>query len=173
MISNGETPRDGPRVQRPNEADRDSAIVDRIRRLARQQPYGVLCTQSDGHPYGSLIAFAFTPDLKYAVFGTPQATRKYRLLTECHHVAVVMNNRDEFPDDLGKIEAFTAVGTAREITAPVARASCVTLLAGKHPGLGEFLSAPSTAIFEIEIAQYFYVRHFQEAHQWTPPDSRR
>ena len=171
MTSNGELLRDDPGLRPPDEGNHDSTVAERIRRLARQQRYGVLCTQSNGHPYGSLIAFAFTPDLRYAVFGTPQATRKYRLLTECHHVAVVMNNRDEFPSDLGKIEAFTATGSAREITAPVARASCVTLLAGKHPDLREFLSAPSTMIFEIEIDQYFYVRHFQEAHQWTPPGS--
>ncbi|MCK7494095.1 MAG: hypothetical protein MZW92_24830 [Comamonadaceae bacterium] len=34
-----------------------------IRRLLDGQLYGVLCTQGQGQPYGSLVAYAMTPDL--------------------------------------------------------------------------------------------------------------
>jgi hypothetical protein len=54
----------------------------RIRWLLTEQSYAVLCTQSQSQPYGSLIAFAASDDLKTIVFATPVATRKYRLLTE-------------------------------------------------------------------------------------------
>ncbi|MDO8834221.1 MAG: pyridoxamine 5'-phosphate oxidase family protein, partial [Vicinamibacterales bacterium] len=54
-----------------------------IRRLLDGQRYGVLCTQGQGQPYGSLVAYATTPDLDSAVFATQKATRKYRLLSEC------------------------------------------------------------------------------------------
>ncbi len=53
--------------------------LDRIiGRLVDGQLYGVLCTQGEGQPSGSLVAFAMTPDLDSAVFATQKATRKYR-----------------------------------------------------------------------------------------------
>ena len=51
-------------------------VRDRIRQLVTEEPYGVLCTHGEGLAYGSLVAFAFTEDLRYAVFATPLATRK-------------------------------------------------------------------------------------------------
>jgi heme iron utilization protein len=72
--------------------------LDRIiRRLVDGQLYGVLCTQGQGQPYGSLVAYAMTPDLDSAVFATQKATRKYRLLSGCAHVALVVDNRSALP----------------------------------------------------------------------------
>ena len=88
-----------------------------IRRLLDDQLYGVLCTQGQGQPYGSLVAYAMTPDLDSAVFATQKATRKYRLLSECAHVALVVDNRSALPDRLMDVEAVTATGRAHEIEA--------------------------------------------------------
>ena len=52
-----------------------------IRRLIDNQPYAVLCTQGQGQPYGSLVAYSMTSDLAWAVFATTKATRKFRLLS--------------------------------------------------------------------------------------------
>ena len=71
------------------------AVRDRIERLVDEQPYAVLCVQGGGQPYGALVAFAFSDDLRHAVFATPVATRKYRSLTECDHVALVIDNRSQ------------------------------------------------------------------------------
>ena len=86
-----------------------------IRRLLDGQLYGVLCTQGHGQPYGSLVAFAMTPDLDSAVFATQKATRKYRLLSKCAHVALVVDNRSALPGGLMEVEAVTATGRAREM----------------------------------------------------------
>jgi len=48
----------------------------KIRRLVDSQPFAVLCTQGQGQPYGSLVAYAPTEDLANAVFATSKATRK-------------------------------------------------------------------------------------------------
>jgi len=95
--------------------DRSEAGIEQsIRRLLESQPYAVLCTQGHGQPYGSLIAFAATGDLTHVVFATPKATRKFRLLSECDHAALVVGP--------GKVEvgwtafaallAYGAVGSA-------------------------------------------------------------
>jgi hypothetical protein len=69
----------------------DEGLDSVIRRLVVSQPYAVLCTQGQGQPYGSLVAYAMTTDLTSAVFATPRATRKFRLLSECDHVALLMS----------------------------------------------------------------------------------
>ena len=93
-------------------ADSQEAVDARIRRLVQSQPFAVLCTQGQGQPYGSLVAYAMTDDLAHAVFATPKATRKFRLLSECDHVALVIDNRPDFPNQLMAVEAVTATGRA-------------------------------------------------------------
>lgn len=142
---------------------------ERIRNLALDQSYGVLCTQADSQPYGSMVAFSFSDNLSQFVFSTPIATRKYRLLKECENVALVVNNQSSFPGDMLKIEAFTATGKAREIVRDKAELRWTRLLVSKHPQLDKFLESPSTAVFVVDVVRYFHVRSFQEVRQWVPP----
>ena len=89
----------GPAFHRPSaDEHEDPALPERIRRLVSDQPYAVLCTQGDGQPYGSVVAFACSADLTTAVFATPVTTRKYRLLVACEQVALVVDNRPAYPD---------------------------------------------------------------------------
>jgi heme iron utilization protein len=127
-----------------------------------------LCTQSDGQPYGSMVAFAFTEDLRHVVFGTPRATKKYEILTACRNVALVVNNMNRHPNDLMKVEALTATGRASEITPSEPATRWASMLVQRHPYLEAFIFSPSTALFEVEIGRYFFVRSFQEVTQWEP-----
>jgi hypothetical protein len=159
---------DGGAGERPADEAPGTRTGERIRRLAESQLYGVLCTQGEGQPYGSMVAFAFTPDLGHAVFATPKATRKYTLLRQCQNVALVVNNQTEFPRDMMKIEAFTATGRVREITDPELLISPAQRLRDRHPHLAGFIAAPSTALFVIDIVRFFHVHAFQEVRQWVP-----
>ncbi|MGD8698631.1 MAG: pyridoxamine 5'-phosphate oxidase family protein [Gemmatimonadales bacterium] len=155
----------------PAEVDTPEAnpgLAERIRRLVTEQPYGVLCTQGQGQPYGSLLAFAFSADLSAAVFATPVATRKYRLLSECDHVALVMDNRPDHPDDMMKVEALTATGRATEIERGAEFEEYSRLLIDRHPQLESFVRASSCALFRIDILRFFHVTRFQEVGQWVP-----
>ena len=143
-------------------------IVRRIRGLVEGQHYGVLCTQIDGQPYGSMIALAFTEDLCYAVFSTPKATRKYRNLTGCNNVAIVVNNLDRFPNELMKVEAFTITGRAVEIVSEQEHSRWSALLAGRHPRLKSFIESPSTAILKVAVVRFVLVHSFQDVTQWSP-----
>jgi uncharacterized protein YhbP (UPF0306 family) len=144
------------------------SLKERIERLVTSQPYAVLCTQGEGQPYGSLVAFAFSPDLATAVFATPTATRKYKLLSECEQVALLVDDRPDHVADMMQVEAITATGRARELGPGPRYDSCSRLLVDRHPYLKSFVSADSSALFEIQIARFLHVTRFQEVNQWVP-----
>ena len=147
----------------------DPALSQKIRDLVDGQLYGVLCTHGEGQSYGSLVAFAFTPDLRLAAFATPVATRKYKLLTECRNVALVIDNRPQYIDDMMKIAALTVTGEAEEVSDGDLRGQYAQLLIGRHPNLASFVNSPSCAVFKIDVIRYFHVSRFQEVGQWVPP----
>ena len=154
---------------KPVDSEPGSQLAVRIRRLVSEQLYGVLCTQGHEQPYGSMIAFAFSDDLSRAVFSTPTATRKYRLLSECDRVSLVVDNRPQHPHDMMKVEALTATGRATQVLPGPGFQEHEQLLIGRHPQLKSFVSASSCALFRIEIFRFFHVSRFQEVGQWTPP----
>ncbi|MHC4925203.1 MAG: hypothetical protein ACYTG4_14195, partial [Planctomycetota bacterium] len=77
--------------------------------LVEDDLYGVLCTQAGGQPYGSLLAFASSEDLRCLVFATPVTTRKYSLLTQCAQMAFLVDDRSRQRDHM-TVSAVTAVG---------------------------------------------------------------
>jgi nitroimidazol reductase NimA-like FMN-containing flavoprotein (pyridoxamine 5'-phosphate oxidase superfamily) len=152
-------------------AEEGLSARERIRRLMAAQPYAVLCTQSGSQPYGSLVAFAASDDLGSIVFATPTATRKYRLLTECPNVAVLVDSRSGSPEDLMGLEAVTATGRARVVDAGPELDLLAGLLVTRHPHLRSFVEAPSSALVRIDVVRYFHVCRFQEVRQWVPGDA--
>ncbi len=147
----------------------DSAVLASIQALVRREPFAVLCTQGGGQPYGSLVAFAFSEDLRAFVFGTPVATRKYRLLSECDHVALLVDNRGRFPDNMMRVSAITVTGRAKQVEPGAEFEQWARLLEARQPHLRSFIQAPSTALFRVEVIRYLHVTRFQEVRQWTPP----
>jgi nitroimidazol reductase NimA-like FMN-containing flavoprotein (pyridoxamine 5'-phosphate oxidase superfamily) len=148
--------------------DEQSPASVRIRGLLMAQSYAVLCTQSQSQPYGSLIAFAASDDLKTIVFATPVATRKYRLLTECENVALVIDSRADCPTDMMRMEAVTATGRARVVGAGTEFDGWAGLLIARHPHLATFVKAQSSALVCVEVVRYLHVGRFQEVRQWEP-----
>ena len=145
-----------------------SDLRERIRELVERQPYAVLCTQSRTQPYGALIAFAFDKQLKRAVLVTPITTRKYRILSECQQVALVIDSRPDHPRDFMDVEAVTATGRATLLEQGAEREKWASLLVARHDYLRQFVGSPSCALFRIEIIRFFHVARFQEVSQWRP-----
>ena len=143
-------------------------VAARIERLVHSQPFAALCTQGEGQPYGSLVAYAMDRDLCFAAFSTPRATRKFRLLSECDHVALLIDNRPEFPNELMKVEAVTATGRARLLDHGADFERWAKLLTERHPYLSRFVRSSSCGLFRVEIVRYLHVCRFQEVRQWIP-----
>ena len=143
-------------------------VVEQIRALVTTEPFAVLCTQGEGQPYGSVVAFAFDHDLRTFVFATPTATRKFRLLSHCDQVALVVDNRGKFPDDLMAVGAVTITGRAKWIEPGPTFEHSARLLTARHPYLKSFVESPSTALFRVDAVRFLHVTRFQEVRQWIP-----
>ena len=159
----------GPEFDAPFPAPAEEPVVlESIRALVHREPFAVLCTQAGGQPYGSLVAFAFSQDLRSFVFATPVATRKYRLLSECDHVALLVDNRGSFPDDMMKVSAVTVTGRASQVQPGAGFERWANLLTSRHPYLKAFVQSPSTALFRVDVVRHLHVTRFQEVRQWIP-----
>jgi len=146
----------------------ERTVAECIRALVAEEAFAVLCTQGDGQPYGSVVAYAFDPELRSFVFATPRATRKYRLLSQCEQVALVVDNRGRYPGDLMKVEAVTMTGRAEQLELGPEFEARAGLLTKRHPYLKSFVASPSTALFRVDAVRFLHVTRFQEVHQWIP-----
>ena len=146
----------------------DQDLADLIRALLDKEFFGVLCTQAEGKPYGSVVAFAFEFNMKSFVFGTPRETQKYCYLNQCDQVALVVDSRDQIPDDFKQIEAVTITGSAQQIEPGKVYDTLAHLFVGRHPNLKSFIDSTTTALFKIDAENFKYVTRFQKVYQWTP-----
>lgn len=136
-------------------------LVNLLKELFKNQLLAVLSTQSQIGPYGNLVAFASTDDLKHLLFATTRATRKYENLLRTHRVAMVIDNRSNQEADFHEAVAVTATGSVEEINGSD-RDSYQSLYLAKHPFLTDFVSSPTCALLKVEVDTYYIVRHFQQ-----------
>lgn len=148
--------------------EHEESLPLRIRRLVNSQPFAVLCTHGNQHPYGSVVAFSMTEDLAVAVFATPVTTRKFQLLSQSDRVALLIDNRCQHLDNMMHVEAVTATGQAKRVEEEKNHEYWKRLLTTRHGYLSSFVQSPTVALFRIQIARYFHVMRFQEVRQWTP-----
>ena len=133
--------------------------------LFSSQKLAVLGTHRLGQPYGSLVAFAATPDLKNLLFATTRASRKFANLRADSRVSMVLDSRSNRVADFRKAVAATALGQAKEIRGE-GRKKFAALYLAKHPHLEEFVSSPSCALVRIRVEVYYLVRRFQNVMEW-------
>ena len=152
-------------------ADVNPVARERIQRLLDDQAYAVLCVQGGGQPYGALVAYAFSADMKHAVFATPVTTRKYRLLSENDRVALVIDTRPSTTEEVMDAAAVTATGRSHLIERGAEFDRWSRLLISRHPYLKPFIKAATCALFRVDVYRFFHVERFQEVRQWVPTDS--
>jgi heme iron utilization protein len=140
-----------------------------IKDLISMQKVFVLCTQDDGSPYGSLIAYAFTEDLKKFYFSTSRNSRKFQYLIKNPRAAFVIDNRCDAGADLLKTKLLTVTAASKEVD--VQEEEYITaekMLRKRHPALSVFLDEPSTAIIRLDTLRFFYVTQFQDVFEFIP-----
>ena len=135
-------------------------IKGTLKDLFSSQKLAVLSTQSEGQPYASLVSFVATDDLKYLLFATGRATRKYANLTADSRAALLVDSRSNRDSDLHRAIAVTATGIVDEIQGPD-RDRLVDLYLAKHPYLAEFVNSPSNALLRLKVETYVMVSRFQ------------
>jgi uncharacterized protein YhbP (UPF0306 family) len=130
--------------------------------LMTTQNFGVLCTQSGGQPYGSLMCFAASDDLARIWLATERSTRKFKSMDADNRVAFLVENTANKPSDTFEAVVVTATGKVGELTGTERSAALERYLV-KNPQLTDFVASPSCALLELAIEVYQVVRKFQQA----------
>ena len=136
-------------------------MLELVKDLFKSQRLAVLATQDHGQPYSNLMAFAASHDLKYLIFATTRATRKYANLLADPRVSVLVDNRANKPEDFSQAAAVTALGKAWELQGRE-RQEYLKIFLDKHPYLDEFTAAPTCALLKVTVEKYIVVTRFQE-----------
>jgi len=132
-----------------------------LKGLFSSQRLAVLATQSKEQPYGNLVAFVATNDLKHILFATTRATRKYANISENPRVAMVMDNRSNQEADFHEAAAVTATGVVKEVKGSE-KETLLRLYLSRHPYLKDFVSSRTCALLKMDVETYYVVRQFQE-----------
>lgn len=137
-------------------------INKQITYMLKEQTLAVLSTYNTEfkQPYGTIVAFDNSDDLKKIFFATPKVSRKYNNLLACPKVSILIDTRKNDGADIGVSSALTALGTAGEITDPKDNISRAFI--HKHPQLKKFLESPATAFLGVEVNKYILVNRFQD-----------
>ena len=155
-------------------------LIQTLQELFSSQRLAVLATQSNGQPYGSLVAFAASGDLRHLVFATTRATRKFANLSGEPKVAMVMDNRTNREADFHEAIAATATGIVKEVEGSE-KEEFLKLYLSKHPYLKEFATSPTCALLRLDVDTYYVVSQFQEVMELhirdeldnSPPSNQR
>jgi len=139
-------------------------LKETIRGILDSQRLAVLATQGKGSPYGSLVAFAATDDLKTLLFATTRATRKYANLLNNTSVAMVIDTRTNQTADFSDAAAVTVLGEAEEVT-DHERRKFLGIYLEKHPSMREFVESPTTALLRVKAKTYIMVSRFQNVQE--------
>jgi nitroimidazol reductase NimA-like FMN-containing flavoprotein (pyridoxamine 5'-phosphate oxidase superfamily) len=141
--------------------EQDDRRRKRLKALLGSQKLAVLSTHREGQPYGSLVSFVSTTDMKQIVFATTRSTRKYENLTADPRVALLIDNRSNRDSDIHEATAVTATGRAEELAGPD-RENFLRIYLERHPYLEHFVNSPTCALLRIRVQTYYLVNRFQE-----------
>ena len=137
--------------------DNDSNLRQTLKDVLAAQRFCVLATEGRGQPYGSLVAFAETDDLRQLVFATNRDTRKFSNLVSEPRVALVIDSRSNSDTDLRNALAITALGSVHE-AAGSERERLAEVYLAKHSSLAGFLGSQKTAVCAVEVEDYVIAR---------------
>ncbi|MFT5727143.1 MAG: nitroimidazol reductase NimA-like FMN-containing flavoprotein [Desulforhopalus sp.] len=150
-----------------SETEKD--IQKEISSLLSSQKLAVLSTQRDGQPYSSLMAFAYSSDLKDIVVATAISTRKHQNLVQESRVSLLIDNRSNSENDFHGAAALTVLGKAEQIN-DTERRGYEELYLKRHPYLEKFLGSSSTAFFKVMVHHYLLVSDFQKVKEYRVRD---
>lgn len=126
-----------------------------LRGLFTEQKFAVLATGGGDDLRTNLIAFAVTDDLRYFIFTTPVATRKYSNIRKNARISLFVDNRSNKQSDTQEAIGVTVSGIAEMENVSE---DLLQLYLAKHPHLSEFALSSSNALIRIRVHRYDIVR---------------
>jgi nitroimidazol reductase NimA-like FMN-containing flavoprotein (pyridoxamine 5'-phosphate oxidase superfamily) len=141
-------------------------VLERLDALDKYQLHAVLATDSDGHPYASMISYALIPDKKGIVFVTPQKTQKYKNILKNNRVSILIDTRSNTEKDYMSAESLTILGNAMPVRKGEKWSKLTGILIRKHPKLTEIIHSPETKLIFVKITRCIHVNRFQTVSEW-------
>jgi len=142
------------------------SVLDRLKKLDRQQLHAVLATDARGQPYTSMIAFALFPGGRGIVFATPRGTAKHKNILKNRRVSLLIDTRSNTRKDYVSAESITVVGLAHPIRHGKRWDEAARVLIKKHPDLRRLTESSETKLIFVEIRRCLHVTRFQTVSEW-------
>jgi nitroimidazol reductase NimA-like FMN-containing flavoprotein (pyridoxamine 5'-phosphate oxidase superfamily) len=130
-----------------------------IKELLSTQRLAVVATPSDGQPYTNLVAFACSDSIWDIVFATRKDTNKFRNLSKDPRTSLLIDDRNNSPEDIYRARVVTAMGLSKEILNSE-RERIEKIYLNKHPYLEEFIRDPLCALIKLWVDHYIVVEQF-------------
>ncbi len=124
------------------------------------QRFAVVATSHNGHPYTSLVSFAFTDDLHTLLFTTSRNTMKFKNITEDARTSVLIDNRENKPSDITDAQSVSAMGMSAEVID--GRDEKLEIFLKRHPYMENFTNDPDCALMEVVVERFQFVKNFQD-----------
>ena len=141
--------------------EQEEKLRQKIHNLLIKQKLGVLSTHNQGQPWGSLVAFAVTSDLKHIVFATPSGSRKFANIMDDVRVSRLLDNSVNTKSDFTKAIGVTVLGRARKLRKSPSSKLLNAYLA-KHDNLRGFVLSRDCALMCIDVESYHVVEKFEQ-----------
>jgi len=136
-------------------------VMKKLKNLMGSTQLAVLATDHSGEPYASLVAFAFSENLREILFATSKATRKFSYLKDNNRVSLLVDNRSNSIEDFQNAMAVTIMGTASLIEEDERQNYFLKLYLDRLPHLSEFVASPDCALILVKVTSYYLVENFQ------------
>jgi len=139
-------------------------MLERMKRLVKENDICVLATAADNRPHCSLMAYACDDTGLEILMATKRDSTKYRNLTNNPSVSLLIDTRAENPGkERSQTKALTVAGRCEGV--PLAAVSDgMKRLQERHPHLKDLLKEPDVALFVVKAESFLLLEGVTEAH---------
>jgi nitroimidazol reductase NimA-like FMN-containing flavoprotein (pyridoxamine 5'-phosphate oxidase superfamily) len=142
------------------------STIHQLRALFETEKLAVLATQEERGPYLSLMAFAFTDDLRCLLIATKRGTRKYSNMMKKPGVSLLIDNRLNQKALFQETLAVTCLGRAESLE-DSPKGFFLELFLRRHPELTSLVQSPDCALIKIIVENYYILRQFDQMEELT------
>jgi len=140
-------------------------MIDRMKKLAKENDICVLATVSGGKPHCSLMAYTTDDDCSEVYMATHRATKKFKNLMENPSVSLLVDTREEHRGSHGPdAKAMTISGVFEKLEDHQKEVWARARLLSRHPHLKEFLDHPDAEVICIKIRSFLLLDGLTDAH---------
>ena len=124
--------------------------IEAVRAFLQTQLFGVLATVGSQGPHTNIITYAFTGDLEWLIFSTPEKSRKYKNILSEPRVAFFIDSRPLSTDSIKNAMGVTLKGTAQKISSDDLKIFSDIYLQ-RHPSMKHFLETSGNCLVGIRV----------------------